>query len=219
MDIKKVLLTLILIVGITNIIIFTPLLAYSFDKEFYKSEFETYNIYERFQNEPEVIDLEFGKVIDYVNSDSKKIDSTFFNKNEKTHLKDVREIFNFIKTQIIIYFILSSLIIYYLIYSKQEKELVKGLKLSSYFSFGILGIIITGILINFKQTFILMHKLIFTNKLWFMNYKTDLLIRMMPNELFFDMGLKIIITSLILTIFIYGVSYYLTRKIKNYTVK
>lgn len=211
MDIKKIIITLILVVGITNIIIFSPLLAYSFDKTFYKSEFNRYNIYNRFEVKPKIIDAEFEKVIDYVNDDSKEINSNFFNKKEKTHLKDVKEIFSFIKNQIIMYFVLVIMIISYLIYTKQKKELIKGLKLSFYFSAGIVGVLITSILINFQQTFILMHKLIFTNKLWLMNYQTDLLIRMMPNQLFFDLGLKMIITSIILICALYGINYFLIR--------
>ena len=86
-----------------NILLFEPLRGIAFDKGFYEKEFDKYNIYGRFNENSSYIDSEFGKVIDYVKGDG-ELNSKFFNIKEKEHLKDVKNIFSFIKIILITYF-------------------------------------------------------------------------------------------------------------------
>ena len=43
---------------------------------------------------------------------------------------------------------------------------------------------------DFDGLFLTFHRLAFRNDLWLLNPRTDLLIRLMPEDLFIDLGLK-----------------------------
>ena len=60
-----------------------------------------------------------------------------------------------------------------------------------------LGIFALYAALNFDQAFTLFHKLLFRNDLWLLDPRTDLLIRICPESLFRNMGIKIAATSLI----------------------
>ena len=58
---------------------------------------------------------------------------------------------------------------------------------------GLTGVLATGVLwacIDFDSLFLLFHRLAFRNDLWLLNPRTDLLIRLMPESLFADLGVR-----------------------------
>ena len=60
----------------------------------------------------------------------------------------------------------------------------KGFLLGYGFSLMLLGMAAAYIALDFERAFILMHRLLFANDLWLLNPSTDLLICLMPEEMF-----------------------------------
>ncbi|MBQ8074276.1 MAG: DUF1461 domain-containing protein, partial [Clostridia bacterium] len=52
------------------------------------------------------------------------------------------------------------------------------------------AVLVLWAVLNFDGLFVTFHRLAFTNDLWLLNPRTDLLIRLMPEEMFVDLGLK-----------------------------
>ena len=55
----------------------------------------------------------------------------------------------------------------------------------------------------FSESFIYFHKLFFNNDLWLLDYKTDLMIRILPEEFFFVLFLNVLVLSTICILLIY----------------
>ena len=77
------------------------------------------------------------------------------------------------------------------------------------FNYGIVGILIGMIFVDFSKYFVYFHLILFDNDLWILDPKTDLLIQMMPESFFVDMAIKIgltyIIGVIVIQIILFGV--------------
>lgn len=58
-----------------------------------------------------------------------------------------------------------------------------------------LGIFALWAAVDFSSAFVFFHRLLFTNDLWMLNPQTDLLIRICPQSMFANMGLRIALLS------------------------
>ena len=63
----------------------------------------------------------------------------------------------------------------------------------------------------FSESFVYFHKLFFDNDLWLLDYETDLMIRILPEEFFFVLFLNVIVLS---TVFVFSI--YIFLKLKDY---
>lgn len=115
----------------------------------------------------------------------------FFSAKEITHLKDVAEIFKFIRIICLISLVITILLSAYFI--KKRKRIEK------FFLIGILSILIFGIvvLLTFEKSFILFHIISFDNDLWLLNPETDLLINIFQEDFFVHSFIKVILFSII----------------------
>ncbi|MGM5484458.1 MAG: DUF1461 domain-containing protein [Nanobdellota archaeon] len=193
---------IVVTVSVANLIILGSLYFLSFNEDFYEKEFDKLDI-----------DLEgdykheFYNALDYVKGKDVSL-GDFFNEKEIKHFKDVREIFSFIKNMLIVSGILLLLGLYL-----GYEGIANGAILGFLFTF------ITGLasLIDFSWVFQKMHELIFTNDLWKMDYFSDKIIRIMPQELFIDLGMRWFFYAGMLSIFIFlafliSYSYYLSTR-------
>lgn len=178
------------ILAVFVFLLLIPINLFSFDKDFYFSEFNKYRIYNEFNRD---VNLEFEKVLSYIEN-GEKIEGEFFNNKEKEHLIDVRRLF-IVKDTIII----GSLItLFILSFNLKKKEFLDNLKIGGIAT--LIFVIILGIisLIDFNSFFIKFHEIFFTNNLWMLNPDTDNLIKLLPKEIFFDILKRSLFLSFIL---------------------
>ena len=64
---------------------------------------------------------------------------------------------------------------------------------------------------SLNSAFNFFHEVLFTNDLWLLDYRTDLLIRLCPASMFMNMGVRIGIYSLIWTLLILILTTVFTR--------
>ncbi len=112
-----------------------------------------------------------------------------FNTREIQHMVDVKDIYiklNYLK-------LFSLLMIIGIIALIRKKYLLNGMYYSAGLSFGaatLLGIIIS---INFNKAFIFFHEIAFSNDLWLLDPRTDLLINLLPLSFFINISIHMLI--------------------------
>lgn len=209
-------LSIIITVGIANIIIIGSLFAVSMDNGFYKSEFDKYNVYRNFNQDREKIDSEFSDVLGYVKGDEVQLDMAFFNEKEKQHLYDVRNLFSFARYVLIISIVIvliSSMALYRL---GERMEMQKAIIFGASLCILLTVIAAVSSLFDFNSAFIAFHKLLFTNDLWLLDFYTDNLIRMLPQQIFADIALRwAILVCTASSMAIAGTAYIMRRRQKR----
>jgi len=201
-------LLVLLILSTSFMIYFSNLKAVTFDKELYETKYREFDIYSRFSEDTD-LEAETGILLEYLEHGEGEIETDFFNEKEKTHLVEVRHLFKIaniaLNTAVIIsiisLFLLLIAIRYFSAYLKQPPEYLK--KILSNLLIGI-GIVVDGIALvfalialTFSSSFIKFHELFFKTDTWLLDPATDNLIRMFPQQFFFDMFVRIIMLSVI----------------------
>lgn len=116
----------------------------------------------------------------------------YFNEKEMLHLEDVRRLFQIgfnIKYISLTLLLVST--VYLLIKSPNTIRMI--INYSVLIVFIIFGVLILLISVDFNKYFTYFHVLLFNNELWLLNPNTDLMIQMMPEPLFINLFVKIIL--------------------------
>lgn len=176
-----------------------------FDIGFYKSEFEKYDIYERFDKE--TADSAVENLIGYMKSGVPLSD--FFNEKEKLHMADVR---NIIRKLFLLFYILFSVIVMNLLFRK--KYFFKSL-----FYGGIITLILIFLFFIFSYSsfdfiFYKFHELSFSNDFWKLNPEVDNLKALMPDSFFYDALIRIFFISSASSVVLIFVGFFCMKKKK-----
>jgi integral membrane protein (TIGR01906 family) len=201
----------IIIIG--SIILFFLIFLQSFfsllyDLDFYNKEFNKNNV-KVIGKEDMVLNL-----FDYFEGED-EISSKYFNEKERLHLVDVKNLINYAA---ILYYILLFCLLFGLFYLHSKKGKFK-LYLKKIFNFSaliVIGFTIVSVLLrnHFTYFFIKFHEILFTNDLWLLNPKTDVLIRLFPQQFFIDFVAMVFIKSIIFAFILFGIAFVL-KKIKS----
>lgn len=191
-SIKKI---LIIIVALA-ILLFSlnySLKSYTYDFNYYKE----YSIDNDIKDTAGVDQVTLEKMYESLHMQIKSGDTAlltpYFNDREIKHMEDVHSLFALadllgnISLAIIIFFL-----IYLIFFSKDNfYPTITCLKKSLLIMMGLLFILIVFISLDFDQSFIKFHELFFDNDLWLLNPETDIMIRMLPQDFFMNIALKI----------------------------
>ena len=131
----------------------------------------------------------------YLAGDAEALNSTeLFNENEKAHMVDVFNIFAAVRLIKNGAFAISVLILVWAYYSRQKftrSQVRLGVISGAALFFVPLAIVAIWAAVDFDAAFVTMHRLLFSNELWLMDPRTDLMIRMLPERFFVSMGTKL----------------------------
>lgn len=123
-----------------------------------------------------------------------------FNDREKLHMIDVNALIKAADTFMFISYGMFALLIGYLFYKKEHggwRELGKAGLVSVTLLFAMMGVLVGFILIDFNSFWTLFHKVFFTNDLWLLNPRTDVMIQMFPLEFFYKVVMQIAISYIV----------------------
>lgn len=197
---------IIVIISLPISILFTSLHIATNDLNFFQEKYNEYNISKVTGMSSEGLMDVTVELLDYLSGERDNMviyeevngqNRQVFGERELMHLNDVQLLFNksyMIRNICIIVALVS--IIYLFIYNK--KALSKSLIYSALIPTGVLIILGAIISIDFYNAFTIFHKILFTNDLWLLNPKTEILIQMYPMDFFEGIALRI------LTYFIIG---------------
>ncbi|WP_042276829.1 TIGR01906 family membrane protein [[Clostridium] dakarense] len=159
----------------------------------------------------EEIKLNYDYLIDYnlskdeTNFEMPTIKSS---KEGKIHFEEVRDIFQNINKIFKVCFIISAVFIFINIKNKN----IEFLNITSKALISIPLILSLPIIINFEKSFVIFHKLMFSNDYWIFDPSLDPVITILPETFFFHAGIMIIILIFISSIVSYSIYRLLKRK-------
>lgn len=201
---------IIINVSKTLFIIFLPLVIlltifqyYAYNKDFFLKEFDKYNIENATGMSRQELSKVTEKLISYLKGEEKDLDieasingeiKEVFGEREKKHMVDVKNLFikGDILRKISLVICLIAIFIITLISKTKNRDLSQSILLAGIAPIVLAIILFILVKIDFHKYFTYFHKILFTNELWLLNPKTDVLIQMLPLEFFIDIATRII---------------------------
>jgi integral membrane protein (TIGR01906 family) len=179
-------------------------------KELYYYDIDNLNIVELSNLSKEEIRLNYDYLIDY-NLSKEAVDFEMptikSSPQGKIHFEEVRDIFQNLNKLLNICFIVSIIGLFVNIKNKQIGFLNTTWK--ALISIPLL--LSLPVMINFEDSFVIFHKLMFSNDYWIFDPRIDPVITMLPEQFFFHAGLMMIALILLSSMVIYSI-YRLLRK-------
>ena len=205
-------LSVLLIIGISLFSILTATEIVSFNLGLYNKSFLKHNIEEVSGKTIEELDQIAEDLTLYLDDKaSEEILQPNFNEREILHMIDVKELFRLGKIiRNISLLVIIGLGLY--LFIKREKKAGKFVFWGLFANYFILIALGMMIYMDFSKYFTLFHHIFFSNDLWLLNPKTDLLIQMLPEKFFMSMATRIVIYFLIILALFQGLLYLLLKR-------
>ena len=215
-DVRKIL-ALILIITLSLSLLVFSLEYNTYDKSYYLNSYEKYGVPETSGKNMAELEIITEDLIDYIkgNGGNELLDQ-HFNEKEVLHMEDVVDLFDYARIIKYVSIVLALLIIVYFIAKKMYLYLAKILSLGLFLNHGLIIFLIIIVSTDFNKYFNIFHEIFFSNDLWLLNPKTDLMIQMLPQAFFSTIGLRIGLLFLVFLSIIQMGAYLYIRKGANY---
>ncbi len=198
----KYFLALINSLSLVIVFLFLSIQIPSFFTPFYKYEYKKLNVYESVKMTEDDLMAVTKHLLSYLNDKVSDLNietvvdgqtRMFFNDRELAHMEDVKHLFYLgFSTRNIA---LTLLVISYILLMLNKTELKFILKFYRFFFSAfivIMGAVTAFVALDFSSVFTLFHKLSFSNDLWLLDPRTDLLINIVPLNFFIDISVAIV---------------------------
>ncbi len=206
---------LIIVVAFITVIDIT-----SFNKSFYRHEYEKYHVYDTIKISQNELEAVTDYLLDYIKDKNSNLTITatingsereVFNEKETLHMIDVKNLYLNAVNLRNLSFVLIIFILGYL-YLKND-----------FFSLGhvyfnvlkLLAVFLSSVsfyaMIDFERFWINFHYIFFDNELFFLDPSKDILIMMVPEGFFMDLVFKIILYFILVLIALGFIAYYFRR--------
>lgn len=185
---------IILIICLLVIIVLLNLWLLAFDFSWYQKEFTKTGAYERFDR-PKVI-VQTQNLFGYLKGQN-QLQTSYYTGREIAHLKDIKNLLTAAKIATIVITIIFILALAWSLKQEGLKQTVKLIFQAGLICFGCYLLKMIFSYLFFNQSFLLFHRLVFTNNFWRLDPATESLIVIFPPELFADLAGRIIIYSMI----------------------
>lgn len=209
----KKILQIILISLVSLMVLVTSIELNAYNKSYYLNSYEKNNILEVTGKSLEELEIITVDIIDYLKDKGKEeLLTPHFNEKEVLHMKDVQDLFNMARLVKYITATVSFIIIIYSIKTGFFKKLVRYLIIGLFSNHLILSILSLIIATDFNKYWTIFHEIFFTNDLWLLNPKTDLMIQMLPEPFFSGISLRIGLSFFIILSIIQIIGFYYLKK-------
>ncbi len=209
------------------LLIFVKITAFNLNH--YKKSFIKYNIVKATSMDNENLEYIINDVLEYLRDDRKILNTKItigaeekeiFGGREKLHMMDVKELFA--KGRFLLNICTVLFIIMGLLFIKRDRHWKKSianiLLYTAAANILLLFMLLLLIKIDFDKYFIYFHTMFFNNDFWILDFNTDILIRMLPEEFFYHTTVKIV-SHFIVSSAVLGLSgLYFTKKQATETV-
>lgn len=166
----------------------------SFNINFYMESYEKYNIQKVTGKSKMELESITEDIFTYLRGDrGRDILEPNFNEREILHMEDVQDLFKIgFRLKYISIFLSGFLIAIF--WKMKEKKWVKNVTIGLFVNWIILGLLFLMIYFDFSKYFTLFHHIFFSNDLWILDPRTDLLIQMLPEDFFMSMATRIVVS-------------------------
>lgn len=211
----KKILTFLMVISISLMFLVISIEQNAYNKSFYMKKYEENHIeIITGKNTKELASITDGLIL-YLKGGGNDLLRPHFNDKEILHMEDVKSLFNLGRMIKYIALVVTIFCIHFLLKNKKKIIIAKSLFYGLFINHILL--IIIGVLayIDFNKYFTYFHLIFFTNDLWILDPKTDLMIQMLPENLFSGMALNVMLSFLIYLTIVQIVSYLYLRKDKK----
>ena len=173
-----------------------------FDRGFIDREMKKFQVADRIgMNQESLMEL-YDEVLKYLEDERDDLDITVtrdgtemkaFNEKEILHMVDVEALFRGGFWLRYICAVLGLALILLCVFTKQGGALFRGFCIASGVFVALVAGVGLAVLIDFDTTFTLFHRLFFNNDLWILDYRTDLLMNIVPESFSYDVALRTIL--------------------------
>lgn len=196
-----------------SIILFVLLYSIDFmakDISYYNNFHNEYKIDKESGLSKEWIENASNSLVEFIKNGDKEVLKHHFNKKEISHMEDVYKLFKLDRIVYTSLFIITLLVVIYKLF---KNDFLFFMYIRKYILIAYISVIsFLGICsLFFSESFVYFHKLFFNNDLWLLDYETDLMIRILPEEFFFVLFLNVIVLS---TVFVFSI--YIFLRLKDY---
>lgn len=165
----------------------------SFNINFYIESYEKYNIEKVTGKNKMELESITEDILTYLRGDrGRDILEPNFNEREILHMEDVQDLFK-IGFRLKYISIFLSVFLIAIFWKMKEKKWVKNVTIGLFVNWIILGLLFLMIYFDFSKYFTLFHHIFFSNDLWILDPRTDLLIQMLPEDFFMSMATRIVV--------------------------
>lgn len=179
---------------ISVLFLLIPLLFFANYKPFYLTRFDKYDVYFQFpQSSVDEITVRFSEVVFYLSPFGQGLDKEFFSREDVLHMQDVKKIITSF------YLLFGSILLLLTIKRdllKKRKFYIQSMKYSGGYIFLSLFMLFI-ISLNFDYFFTKAHELVFPNDFWLLDPTTSNLIKLFPQQIFFELFEAVVITNLL----------------------
>ncbi|MDF9838545.1 MULTISPECIES: TIGR01906 family membrane protein [unclassified Breznakia] len=217
----------IICVLLIYVILFFSIEMNAFSKNFYKHTNSDLKISESINLSKTDYNKSIATLLDYLHGDRDDIGveviykgdvQEAFNEKEATHMVDVRNLYLDART-ICFASIMVIIILGVILYYDRKSEFLEVMSASfirvSFIFVFLLAFLLLYACIDFTDFWTRFHKLFFTNDLWLLNPRTDLMIRLLPQDLFFSLVIRIVALFTGIYMIFLGFSIWYTKKRKK----
>ena len=209
----KKLLLIILVISLSLFCLLIALEQHAFDISKYTNIYDKYNVYDiTGKSYHELEDITDGLFTYLKGKAGDEILEPDFNEREILHMRDVQVLFKYGFILKYITIILSLFIIIYFVIKGEKTALCRWIYKGLFVNWIIFALLGIGAYLDFNKYFTYFHYIFFTNDLWLLNPDTDLLIQMLPEDLFSSMAISIGVSFLTYVATIQGIGYAVVKK-------
>ena len=186
-----------------------------FDLNFYKDFYQKENIPSSIGTSSDNLINNTQNLLNYLNK-KEQLNTGWFSEKDILHMVDVQNLYTF-SHSIMIYcfitFILSTIIIILILRGKSLLYITKIFNKVLLLFIVLIGGLSTIIAYNFNSFWIKFHTTLFSNDLWLLSPSESNLIKMVPEDFFVNLIVKIIIYILILFILLFTSNIVIRKKL------
>lgn len=203
----------------------------SYDTKYYKDYVDKNELAKQVNlDEKQIFNL-YDSLIKYIDTGDESLIKDNFNNREVLHMKDVHQLFNLNnqinKASMLVFYLFILMNFILIMYKEKSKTLTKKdlnifsektrlVKNYTLVIIGVMLILTIFIASDFSKYFIKFHELFFDNDLWLLDPKTDIMIRMLPEDYFMKMASRIAFSFIsklaIIIIILIGLSHLAKRR-------
>mgnify|MGYP003087938208 FL=1 len=186
-----------------------------FDINFYKEFYQKENIADYIGTSSDNLINNTQNLLNYLNK-KEQLNTDWFSEKDILHMVDVQNLYTF-SHSIMIYcfitFILSTIIIILILRGKSLLYITKIFNKVLLLFIVLIGGLSTIIAYNFNSFWIKFHTTLFSNDLWLLSPSESNLIKMVPEDFFVNLIIRIIIYILILFILLFTSNIVIRKKL------
>lgn len=175
-----------------------------FDRGFYQAEYQKLGTAAFIGMSQEDLDRATEVLLDYLQDKRDDLDMSaqvdgqarqVFNQREIDHMADVKSLYQGAMNVGTVVAIVGALTLAAMFLCRQKKPMLKGYLWGNGVFILLFGILAIYAAVDFNTFWVSFHHIFFTNDLWILNPATDILIMMVPEQFFFDLVMRIVITA------------------------